>query len=588
MSTAVSKSTLNESLPLEDTINTTLNASSRRTSKANYSADESNNDISAVSAVTTPGKGGKANASSGTKSGRGRSSVGLNDSGTTVQPNSSLDEASSPDSKSLNTTAASARSNSRNQSKSSRQSDSEQSSDNNTSLVTPVSKSTRGNKSAPSTMDTNLSAPFSAPQGGRTPGSRRVSFGNMPNLSPIQGSSNKKKPRPSIGSINDPSTDISASTGATGGDGDAYDAYDNNDDGQNYFDEEPDERMVSMESSVHTPETKKSQSRSRLTTPGSATSRSSAGQSSAGSSKSSAKRTPRTPDSLHLSQIDTPQTGELYRGITLPDESYVPEDEDTDREEDASNLNTTRDTTNSSFVQEESSFVDNSLLWTISDKNPNYIGNKDEAKTVLARKPLTISHKKRKAVYTSDEEDAANDLGINSGSEDEGATRRSRRATKGQKFAFWKGERPIYEHGTLVGINQAAKTPVKPKSKSRTSRSHKSSGKNQLFKEEEGASSDEDVVQQPKESEIKLPKNLTYLPRDEYGTIQTWDEDAQKVLDAQVVRCVEDLTPKVLQPSRKRPANKSVNCLAVQALTREEYPDGSMSGWVAGKSISLL
>lgn len=43
--------------------------------------------------------------------------------------------------------------------------------------------------------------------------------------------------------------------------------------------------------------------------------------------------------------------------------------------------------------------------------------------------------------------------------------RRSRRATKGKRFAFWKNERPLYQEGTLVGLIEAQPTPQKKSSK---------------------------------------------------------------------------------------------------------------------------
>ena len=47
--------------------------------------------------------------------------------------------------------------------------------------------------------------------------------------------------------------------------------------------------------------------------------------------------------------------------------------------------------------------------------------------------------------------------------DDDGGTRRSRRRTKGQRFAFWKNERPVYQQGEMIGFLTANPTPKKPK-----------------------------------------------------------------------------------------------------------------------------
>ena len=41
--------------------------------------------------------------------------------------------------------------------------------------------------------------------------------------------------------------------------------------------------------------------------------------------------------------------------------------------------------------------------------------------------------------------------------------RRSRRRTKGQRFQFWKNERPVYNQGEIIGFMTANATPLKPK-----------------------------------------------------------------------------------------------------------------------------
>ena len=46
------------------------------------------------------------------------------------------------------------------------------------------------------------------------------------------------------------------------------------------------------------------------------------------------------------------------------------------------------------------------------------------------------------------------------GDEDDG-NRRSRRVTKGKKLAWWKGERPVYDGGRMIGLLTANPTPQK-------------------------------------------------------------------------------------------------------------------------------
>jgi hypothetical protein len=63
------------------------------------------------------------------------------------------------------------------------------------------------------------------------------------------------------------------------------------------------------------------------------------------------------------------------------------------------------------------------------------------------------------------------DLGSQGSGGPEGV-RRSRRVTKGQRFQFWKNERPVYQQGRIIGLLTAEPTPHKPKRKRSDRGSH--------------------------------------------------------------------------------------------------------------------
>lgn len=120
--------------------------------------------------------------------------------------------------------------------------------------------------------------------------------------------------------------------------------------------------------------------------------------------------------------------------------------------------------------------------------------------------------------------------------EEEGGPRRSRRATKGQRVQFWKNERPRYVKGRMVGILQAAPTPLKPPTK-RTKTKRKSSSHKQNKRLFDGSSSEESseddnggASRRKKSRKVasfpasRLPADVTFIPRKKVDTFSVWDD----------------------------------------------------------------
>jgi hypothetical protein len=116
--------------------------------------------------------------------------------------------------------------------------------------------------------------------------------------------------------------------------------------------------------------------------------------------------------------ISTPGSHDFARGRALPDESFVnDDDEDDDEEEDTDG--------------EGDSGIDASFI-------------------------AKLTSKKRKGGRDDDDDDDDEDEFGNK-------VRRSKRATKGKKLEFWKGERVVYDRGQMIGVLTANPTPAKPK-----------------------------------------------------------------------------------------------------------------------------
>lgn len=242
-----------------------------------------------------------------------------------------------------------------------------------------------------------------------------------------------------------------------------------------------------------------------------------------------------TPDSRRSSfSLSTPGSTDFTRGHALSDESYQVDnnsgESDTDSED------------KSGFT--ETSFINSIKKRTIDDSDDeNVIMDYDDA---------------------DDDED-----------EDEEKVRRSRRATKGKRFAFWKGERPVYEKGNIVGLLKAAPTPAKRKRDMLI--------KDQIIKRKltSNNSTKEESVEHVNEP-IILPRGVRYIDRHNGDELEVWDDHSEKPKITRVVCYNETLQPPSALPvTAQRPKGKNGVGFAAQSFNIPEIA-GVMSGWITG------
>lgn len=339
-----------------------------------------------------------------------------------------------------------------------------------------------------------------------------------------------------------------------------------------------------------------------------------------------------TPGSVHTLAISTPGSNEFPRGRRIPDESFhindssllENEDDDeieTDKEElETTALNTDKKSKNKKAhtVSEEdekpldltTTFVDDSFLFTINSANKKYAGKKilEETKKLKhEQKKKEVSVKSRKRLFTkvkgglsSEEEDNIYEDEDYSDEEDEGMhLRRSKRATKGRRFAFWKGERPIYEEGTVVGVVEPEPTPKKPKrnvehKRKRTTKQlseseeesddenvRLASNNNNKKKARKNSIESEDEIKQ-KLPPVQLPSNLKVTPADKLNNLSVWDSYFEDIVADSIVCSRTALgPPQALPRTGKRPSGKTGVGLARHLFNFPERP-GVMPGWIAG------
>ena len=127
--------------------------------------------------------------------------------------------------------------------------------------------------------------------------------------------------------------------------------------------------------------------------------------------------------------------------------------------------------------------------------------------------------------------------------DDEPGARRSRRATKGQRLAFWMGERPVYQKGKMVGVLIADKEPTPPRrprqrqtgDKRRRSlletsgqkRDKTSSPKRRRIGDDDD--DDDEDGDGPGRARLPapvLPDGVAYLPREAADELSVWDDPA--------------------------------------------------------------
>mmetsp|Transcript_20730 Transcript_20730/g.29791 ORF Transcript_20730/g.29791 Transcript_20730/m.29791 type:complete len:650 (+) Transcript_20730:96-2045(+) len=238
----------------------------------------------------------------------------------------------------------------------------------------------------------------------------------------------------------------------------------------------------------------------------------------------------------------TPGTNEFPRGRTLRDDSFT-DDEDDD-------ANTTRDIDSSGLSS--SGYVDTSFMSAA-----------------------------RRGLRDSDEEE--NDIPSDHDSADEQGLRRSRRATKGQRFQFWKNERSVYMRGRMVGLLRAEPTPRKPK---RTTKQNNRGRKRSKVSRRLEDSSESEAEQEIHKTEKnlpppKIPSDIKYIPRDGVTTYSVWDDDISAAADIKTISIKESMYPPAKLPiSAPRPQGNDIVGLAAQSFNISST--ARMSGWISG------
>ena len=232
-------------------------------------------------------------------------------------------------------------------------------------------------------------------------------------------------------------------------------------------------------------------------------------------------------------------------------------------------------------------------------------------------KPLTVSYLLRCSDDSESSHDHDDEVG-DEGEEDNGL-RRSRRATKGRRFAYWKGERPIYESGTMVGLQPVEPTPMKKKKKNKKrkmdrtieekeeekkrNRMHKmSKGKKTVVEEEEeeeqgnrqGVPMEEELQVDDDDDDVQgdamddfvvvdVPSSNKYVDRSDNSKFIVWNEYERSETMMQVVRTTEFSQPTMqLQKGVMRPPERDQVGFACHVFNVDEVP-GTLSGWLSGE-----
>jgi hypothetical protein len=186
--------------------------------------------------------------------------------------------------------------------------------------------------------------------------------------------------------------------------------------------------------------------------------------------------------------------------------------------------------------------------------------------------------------------DNASDEDEESDAEEDGLpVRRSRRATKGKRFAYWKGERPIYEQGTMVGLVTAEPTPAKKKrlikrSDQQAHAKRSKHGSSEDGEEEEGDDTGVEHKHKPLPP-VVLPRNKHYIDREDSAELEVWDEATTSTTSTKVVCTAESLQPATSLPrTAHRPPGKNKVGTAAQSFNVPEVP-GQQSGWLSGANL---
>ena len=386
----------------------------------------------------------------------------------------------------------------------------------------------------------------------------------------------------------------------------------------------------------------------------------------------------RTPASaMSLGAISTPGSDEFPRGRRLEDPSFHLGDDEDEVPTDEEALDTTLDTSSHHYgrgkkgerevvdeVEEEdederegvtegetevsTSFIDKSYMHTISPSNTAYQRGREtlrerekQIKAAVQEKQREREKKKRGrrgSVEVEEEEyvqrERESDEDYEEEDEDGGPVRRSKRATKGKRFAFWKNERPVYQEGALVGVVQAEATPAK-KARGRGKGAAAGGGGQKGRKrkvvppveqeeEREGLGEDDRLFDSFEEEEMSvrhsvsqtvpaakkgrkgsaalslshsveglepldeslLPTGVTYTRADDLkaseGELSVWDNYHEKTSREKVVCCVKNVgPPRELPRFDDRPLGKDKVGSACPLLSQREVT-GQMPAWTAG------
>lgn len=323
------------------------------------------------------------------------------------------------------------------------------------------------------------------------------------------------------------------------------------------------------------------------------TSRGSAGKaSSRRSSRSSVGDSPErgsrvsTPNSARSDRtnISTPGSNEFARGPKSNDDTYV-ESEDDEAEEDSRRSSKGK----GKGKKGKKSKVEDSAMVDTDEEDIDTSGYADDS---FASKIGKRGKAKKGKGFVDDAfggyDQEEEDLEESDEDDDGNGARRSRRATKGKKMAWWKGERAIYNKGTMVGLLTAVPTPVNSKKRTlkKASKADKKSVKKALNESSDEEEADFSSTRSRKriksEAPIVLPDNIDYMKRGDADEISIWDDPTDTSKTQKVVCYEESLQPPSALPiTANRPPGKDRVGSAAQSFNVPEVAK-HMSGWISG------
>ena len=268
------------------------------------------------------------------------------------------------------------------------------------------------------------------------------------------------------------------------------------------------------------------------------------------SSKRGRGRPPKTPDSSMGSTRTTPESARSARSAMSTPGS----------EEFARGKKVLDETFEGSSDEEGNDRTDRQDTDSDEDDRKNSSGYAEDS--------FASAIRKRKQYFDDDDEEEEEEE-----EEDEiGGSRRSKRVTKGKKLAWWKGERPVYDAGRMIGLLTANPTPAK---KTKSGRGPK--GGTKVTKYDEGELS---IVKH--EEPIVLPQEVEFIGREQGEELSVWDDVANSTQTLKILCYGEsNEAPSALPITAPRPENKTQVGFAAQSFNVPEI-DSTMSGWISG------